>query len=200
MATTFILVKPAKVAELGYDLSKARKVKTGKSTGSGITKVKYGDQYTRNGRKKVLKSNVEYTSKEGYNYKTDSQGRINSAEGTLNLGDGKRNNYAQKVVGRGNRKPDDEGGHLIASIFKGSGDLDNLVPMNGNLNKGEWKKLENTWSEALKQGDEVTVKITPTYKGNSQRPESFNIKYKIGEDEWEIRRFDNVPGEGKLDE
>ncbi|WP_328517387.1 DNA/RNA non-specific endonuclease [Virgibacillus pantothenticus] len=29
--------------------------------------------------------------------------------------------------------PDDEGGHLIARIFKGSGDLDNLVPMNGNL-------------------------------------------------------------------
>jgi toxin YxiD len=29
LATTFILVKPAKVAELGYDLSKARKVKTG---------------------------------------------------------------------------------------------------------------------------------------------------------------------------
>ncbi|PAF11785.1 hypothetical protein CHH59_21690, partial [Shouchella clausii] len=29
LATTFILVKPAKVAELGYDLSKARKVGTG---------------------------------------------------------------------------------------------------------------------------------------------------------------------------
>ncbi|WP_050748950.1 RNase A-like domain-containing protein [Shouchella clausii] len=29
LATTFILVKPAKVAELGYDLSKVRKVETG---------------------------------------------------------------------------------------------------------------------------------------------------------------------------
>ncbi|WP_244862022.1 DNA/RNA non-specific endonuclease [Siminovitchia terrae] len=125
---------------------------------------------------------------------------MNSAEGTLKLGDGKRNNYAQKVVGREYRKPDDEGGHLIASIFKGSGNLDNLVPMNGNLNKGEWKKLENTWANALKQGDGVKVKITPNYKGNSQRPESFNIKYKIGDDEWEIRRFDNVPGGKKLDE
>ncbi|MGY3718065.1 DNA/RNA non-specific endonuclease [Sutcliffiella cohnii] len=166
----------------------------GKGTGKDITIVKYGDQYTRDGRTKVLKPNVEYTSKEGYNYKTDGHGRINSAEGTLKLGDGKRNNYAQKVVGREYRKPDDEGGHLIANIFKGSGNLDNLVPMNGNLNKGEWKKLENTWSDALKHGDEVKVKITPNYKGNSQRPESFNIKYKIGDDEWEIRRFDNVPG------
>ncbi|MCM3381552.1 LXG domain-containing protein [Shouchella rhizosphaerae] len=37
LATTFILVKPAKVAELGYDLSKARKVKTGgKGTGNAV--------------------------------------------------------------------------------------------------------------------------------------------------------------------
>lgn len=85
-------------------------------------------------------------------------------------------------------------GHLIASIFKGSGDLDNLVPMNGNLNKGEWKKLENTWVDAHKQGDEVRVKITPNYKGDSQRPDGFDIKYKIGDDEWGFRRFNNEPG------
>ncbi len=155
--------------------------------------------FTRSGRKKVLKPNIEYKSKEGYNYKTDGHGRIFSAEGTLKLGDGKRNNYAQRTVGRDSRLPDDEGGHLIASIFQGSGNLDNLVPMNGNLNKGEWKKLENTWANALRQGDEVRVKILPNYMGDSQRPVSFNIKYKIGEDEWEIRRFDNVPG-GKLNE
>lgn len=93
------------------------------------------------------------------------------------------------------------GGYLIASIFKGSGDFDNLVPVNGNLNKGEWKKLENTWAKVLKHGDdEVKVKINPNYKGNSQRPESFDIKYKIGDDEWEIRRFDNVPGGKRIDE
>ncbi|AGK54515.1 DNA/RNA non-specific endonuclease [Bacillus sp. 1NLA3E] len=170
-----------------------------KVTDKSVHKVNYGDHYTRNGRKKVLKPDVEYTSKEGYNYKTDCQGRISSAEGTLKFGDGKRNKYAQKVVGRENRLPDDEGGHLIANIFKGSGGLDNLVPMNGNLNKGEWKKLENTWTDALKLGDDVKVKITPNYMEDSQRPISFDIKYKIGDDEWEIRRFDNVPG-GKKDE
>ncbi|WP_243291875.1 T7SS effector LXG polymorphic toxin [Bacillus sp. FJAT-47783] len=166
----------------------------GKGTGNTSKKVSYGEHYTKDGRKKVLKPNVEYTSKEGYNYKTDSQGRISSAEGTLKVGEGKRNKYAQKVVGRDDRLPDDEGGHLIASIFYGSGNLDNLVPMNGNLNKGEWKKLENTWANALEYGDEVKVKITPIYKGDSQRPVSFHIKYKIGDDEWEDRRFDNVPG------
>ncbi|MDP0465171.1 hypothetical protein Q7313_16720, partial [Shouchella rhizosphaerae] len=37
LATTFILVKPAKVAELGYDLSKVRKVETG---GKGTDKTR----------------------------------------------------------------------------------------------------------------------------------------------------------------
>lgn len=147
----------------------------------------------------MLKENVEYTTKEGYTYKIDSKGRISSCEGNLELGEGKRNNYAQRKVGREDRLADDEGGHLIASIFKGSGNIDNLVPMNGNLNKGEWKKLENSWADALRQGDEVKVKITPIYKGDSKRPDSFEIKYKIGEDGWEKKRFDNVQG-GKLDE
>ena len=98
-------------------------------------------------------------------------------------------------MGREDRLADDEGGYLIASIFKGSGNIDNLVPMNPNLNKGEWKKLENSWADALKQGDKVKVKITPNYKGDSKRPDSFEIKYKIGEDGWEKKRLDNVPGE-----
>ncbi|MBM7585889.1 hypothetical protein JOC86_002431 [Bacillus pakistanensis] len=59
--------------------------------------------------------------------------------------------------------------------------------------------MRNTWADALKQGDKIKVKITPNYKGDSHRLVSFNIKYKISDDDWEIRRFDNVPG-GKLDE
>lgn len=76
---------------------------------------------------------------------------------------GKRKPYSQKTVGGKNRDPKDEGGHLIATIFKGSGDIDNLVPMNGNLNKGEWKKLENDWADALDDGEKVQVKIVPLY-------------------------------------
>nr|HDU9003110.1 DNA/RNA non-specific endonuclease [Bacillus cereus] len=171
-----------------------------KGTGEGPVKVNYGEQYAREKREKILKSNVEYTSKEGYTYTTDSQGRVASCEGSLQLGDGKRNNYAQRVVGGNDRLDDDDGGHLIATIFKGSGNMDNLVPMNSNLNRGEWKKLENEWANALNDGDKVRVKITPNYSGNSKRPDSFVIRYKIGdEDRWRLKNFDNVPG-GKLDE
>jgi predicted ribonuclease toxin of YeeF-YezG toxin-antitoxin module len=98
------------------------------------------------------------------------------------------------VAGREDRRPDDDGGHLIATIFKGSGGLDNLVPMNGNLNKGEWKKLENTWAKALDKGKSVEVKINPKYEGNSQRPVSFEIEYKIGKGDWEFKEFKNKPG------
>jgi predicted ribonuclease toxin of YeeF-YezG toxin-antitoxin module len=133
-----------------------------------ITKVEYGKHYTRERMKKVLKPNIEYTSPGGHLYKTDEKGRITSVEGSLDLGSGKRNNYAQRIAGREDRLPDDQGGHLIASIFKGSGHLDNLVPMNANLNMGEWKKLEISWAKALDSNPPKTVdvKITPVYKGD----------------------------------
>lgn len=165
-------------------------------SGSGLTQVKYGDQFKREGRRKVLKPNVQYSSKEGYIYKTDDKGRIVSCEGTLILGEAKRNNHAQRIVGREDRLQEDDGGHLIASIFKGSGSLDNLVPMNGNLNKGEWKKLENMWAKNLEKvpPKTVEVKIVPIYKEGSHRPDNFKIQYRIGGKKWVPVRFKNNYG------
>ncbi|WP_260285007.1 DNA/RNA non-specific endonuclease [Peribacillus aracenensis] len=161
-----------------------------------ITKVEYGKHYTRERMKKVLKPNIEYTSPSGHLYKTDEKGRITSVEGSLDLGSGKRNNYAQRIAGREDRLPDDQGGHLIASIFKGSGHLDNLVPMNANLNMGEWKKLEISWAKALDSNPPKTVevKIYPVYEGSSTRPTSFDIEYKIDDGRWELRTFENRAG------
>ncbi|WP_259339192.1 DNA/RNA non-specific endonuclease, partial [Bacillus licheniformis] len=159
-----------------------------------IHKVKYGDHFTRVKRRKVLKPNIEYTTPVGYTYKTDHKGRIANVSGKLNLGTAKRNKYAQRIAGREDRLKTDEGGHLIASIFKGSGKLDNLVPMDGNLNKGEWKKLENMWAQELDKGRAVEVQIKPVYKGDSQRPTSFRIKYRIDKNDWDTVKFENKPG------
>jgi len=170
--------------------------KGNKMPDNNITVVEYGEHFTKDGRKKVLKPNVQYTTPEGYTYRTDKLGRIISCEGTLKKGLGKRKPYAQKTVGGKDRKPDDDGGHLIASIFKGSGHIDNLVPMNANLNKGEWKKLENDWLEALnaQPPEEVKVKIKPIYDGDSKRPSKFIVKYKIGNSRTETRELYNRPG------
>lgn len=51
--------------------------------------------------------------------------------------------------------------------------------MNGNVNVSAYKKLEYAWAKALKDKRKVIVDIKPVYEGNSVRPISFNIKYKI---------------------
>lgn len=67
--------------------------------------------------------------------------------------------------------------------------------MNQNLNQGRWKVMENKWAKAVKDGDKVQVRIKPKYKGDSQRPDRFEVRYKIGDDDdWVIERFQNSPG------
>ncbi|WP_438347724.1 DNA/RNA non-specific endonuclease [Paenibacillus sp. FA6] len=173
---------------------------TGKATPTKPpTKVNYGDQYTKDGRKKVLKPNVEYTTPEGYSYRTDSQGRIIDCEGTLKLDPADRNEYAQKTVGKGKgRLEDDDGGHLIGAQFKGSKNIDNLVPQNSQINRsgGKWFEMETEWANALKEvpPKKVAVKIEPIYSGNSLRPDSFKVTYQIGNKRAVSKRILNQSG------
>nr|OZC15884.1 putative ribonuclease YeeF [Sporomusa silvacetica DSM 10669] len=155
--------------------------------GSGkATTVEYGEQFTKVDGKKALKPNIEYTTSEGYKYATDGNGRISSVEANLEKGAADRNQYAQRTVGGDDRLPTDDGGHLIASIFKGSGEIDNLVPMDSTLNRSEYKALENTWKTALNDGKTVNVKIEPTYNTNSLRPAKFDIEYTIDGKKYEV--------------
>lgn len=104
-----------------------------------------------------------------------------------------RNGYQQCKAGRcGNLG--DEGGHLIASIFNGPGEKLNLLPMDGNLNKGAWKSMENTWAKALSEGKDVKVNIQPSYTGNSVRPDKFYVEYSINGGRPVSETFKNVPG------
>ena len=160
----------------------------------GIIILKDGDQFAKNGRKTVLKSDTNYITESGYLYQTDNYGRISSVEGNLVLEDAPRNPYAQSVAGREDRiQGVDDGGHLIASRFDGSGNLDNLVPMNSNLNRGDWRIMENQWATALESGQEVQVFIEPVYEGVSQRPTDFFVEYYI-DGEKTTRIFPNPPG------
>ena len=42
-----------------------------------------------------------------------------------------------------------KGGHLIAKIFGGSGELDNLVTMDKIVNRSDYRIMENQWKNAL---------------------------------------------------
>ncbi|WON77937.1 DNA/RNA non-specific endonuclease [Serratia sp. UGAL515B_01] len=126
-------------------------------------------------------------------YHTDELGRVKMVEADLTPMTKDRNTYQQRKAGKSGEATD-EGGHLLASIFDGPGEKLNLVPMDANLNKGAWKKLENSWAKALEDGKPVKVKINPIYTGDSGRPSSFEIKHTIGNERPVITGFKNMPG------
>ena len=128
-------------------------------------------------------------------YQTDSLGRVEKVESELSLVKNDRNTYQQCVAGKCG-VAGDEGGHLIASIFNGPGEKLNLLPMNGNLNKGEWKVMENAWASALKEGKSVSVKIEPVYTDAGLRPDRFNVRYSIDGGRPVIVDFKNAPKGG----
>ncbi|MBF2189146.1 putative ribonuclease toxin of YeeF-YezG toxin-antitoxin module [Staphylococcus epidermidis] len=152
-----------------------------------LTKVEYGDHYERRFMKpKKLKANIEYTTPHGHVCRTDHKGRIKEVYADdLSLQDGGRNSYAHRTVGRKDRLRDDDGGHLIARAFGGSKDIDNLVPQSKYINRsfkenGEWYMMEKEWQKAIKKGREVkNIKIEVKYRGDSQRPTQFQVKYEI---------------------
>lgn len=98
-----------------------------------------------------LEPNADYHVN-GYHYATDGNGRVTQVEGKLDLKTADRNEYQQKVAGREDRLETDQGGHLIASIFNGPGERLNLVAMDGNVNMGAWKSMENKLAKALEAG------------------------------------------------
>ncbi|AJK64450.1 hypothetical protein KHU1_0481 [Bacillus amyloliquefaciens KHG19] len=160
--------------------------------------VKYGEHFAKWTRKKVLKPNVIYKTKEGYTYTTDNYGRITSVKADLQLGEAKRNQYAQSKAGKPDRLTDDDGGHLIATQFKGSGQFDNIVPMNSQINRsgGKWYEMEQEWAKALKEEppETVSVQIENVYQGDSLRPTLFKVKYKVGDGRYKNMTIRNQAG------
>lgn len=118
----------------------------------------------------------------GYIYKTDNKGRIISAEGILQKKDHEGRppiKDGMDKVGKGDQKDTDDRGHLIGDQFNGGNGLENLVPMDAELNRGDFKKLENMLADAVDDGAEVYVKVEPVYEGDSNRPIGFRVTYTI---------------------
>jgi predicted ribonuclease toxin of YeeF-YezG toxin-antitoxin module len=112
------------------------------------------------------------------------------------LEQGKTNTDHQRKAGGEDRLEGDDGGHLIAKRFGGSEKVDNIVPMDSHLNRGDYKNMENRWAKAVERGDNVDVKINCKYEGDSQRPSSINVYYKITDADGNVieqdkRRFRN---------
>lgn len=163
------------------------------TSGKNIVVVDSGKKGAWNKAMNKPEPNTVYKVDGNKTFQTDALGRTSSAEGILVASKSDRNTYQQCKAGKCGSSGD-EGGHLIASIFNGPGEKLNLVPMDGNLNKGVWKQMENTWANALKDGKQVNVKIEPVYTGESKRPDSFSVTYSIDGGRPVIKDISNTPG------
>ncbi|SDN22122.1 DNA/RNA non-specific endonuclease [Psychrobacillus sp. OK028] len=127
----------------------------------------------------VLKPNVTYKAGEyEYLYETDNMGRLKE----FNADDLKLTERDSRLPHKSNtpgKETGDHAGHLAGDRFGGSPDLDNLVSQSSNVNLSKYKKLENQWAAAIKEGKKVSVNVKVNYEETGLRPTSFEIKYNI---------------------
>lgn len=120
---------------------------------------------------------------DGFKYETDDEGRTTSVEGQLAISEKKpRDMDSMDVVGKGDNLDGDQRGHLIAHWFGGSDKLENLVPMSGELNQGEYAKMEHELADAVQDDADVHMKVEPIYRGDSNRPSEIKVTYRINGD------------------
>lgn len=159
----------------GADLASAQS-ELSEAHAPGRVYVDDNNQIYRIGDELIPNSEYEIN---GYTFKTDNFGRIVSAEGTVRLKDeGRKRLYikdSMDAVGKGSQQDTDDRGHLIADQFEGSNGLENMVPMDSELNRGDFNKLEKRLADAAGDGHEVSYKVEPRYSDDSHRPSSFVV-------------------------
>jgi hypothetical protein len=109
-------------------------------------------------------------------YKTDDKGRIISCESKpKHTPENPRDIEAQKKAGGDDRKPNDQGGHIVGRDMNGDGGAGNLIAMDSRINQSDYKRMENDIKRALDEGKEVTTKTDIIYNGDSERPDKIVV-------------------------
>lgn len=114
----------------------------------------------------------------GYSYETDEKGRIKKAGGMLQ----ERNHEGRPTINDNvnGMESNDEKGHLIGDQFNGSNLNGNLVAMDFDVNRSDYKKLEEMLSKCVNvEHKKVEYSIEPKYEGASDRPTKFVVIYII---------------------
>lgn len=146
-----------------------------------------GDVYSIDGK---LQPNTTYELN-GNVYTTDENGRIISCEAKpVRSPENPRDNEVQRQAGGENRRPNDQGGHIVGRDMNGDGGIGNLVAMDSKINQSDYKRMENDIKSALDEGKEVTTKTEMTYSGDSARPDKITTTVtNDGKDT--VYKFDN---------
>lgn len=137
-----------------------------------------GDLYMRyddENKKWELLPETKYQSS-GYYYETNSDGAITLAGGTL-----RENTNGRKPLNAtvDEMQEGDDRGHLIGDQFDGSSRIDNLIPQPATINRGEYKRFENTLAALRNEGHDVQVVIKPSHSNGSKRPDSLETHLNI---------------------
>ncbi|MHB1316159.1 MAG: DNA/RNA non-specific endonuclease, partial [Christensenellales bacterium] len=126
-----------------------------------------------------LKPNASYMSGEfDYLYETDGISRISRFK-TDHLRLTEREGRLSHNPNTPGKLEKDHAGHLIGDRFGGSPELDNLISQSSGVNQSQYKKIENQWAKAIKEGKQVKVDVEILYEGDSMRPTGFNIQYEV---------------------
>jgi len=124
----------------------------------------------------------------GYEYTTDSAGRVIEAGGRLRYApDSPRYSYHEGQVGNYANDPADQGGHLIARIFGGVSEGVNLTPQLATLNNSAYSAMEEAWKSALLAGGDVNVRIIVEYADDGLRPIGYEVRSSIHEADGTVR-------------
>lgn len=120
------------------------------------------------------------TTKNGYTFAIDPLERTRQVVGRIasNANQG-RSKTSQAKAGGSDRLPADHGGHYIARRFNGPTDPFNHFAQDRSFNIGEYRKLENEWAKADREGKTVRVRITPLFEGASKRPYQITVEYDV---------------------
>lgn len=133
-------------------------------------------------------------------YTTDDQGRIIRCEAKPERSpENPRDVNAQLQAGGEDRRPSDQGGHIVGRDLNGDGGAGNLVAMDSKINQSDYKRMENDVKAALDEGKDVTVTTDISYSGDSKRPDTITVTV-TADGEKTVYKFDNNLDGGLNDE
>ena len=102
-----------------------------------------------------------------------------------------RNTYQQIMAGKIGGEGYD-GGHLLATLFGGAGEKVNLIPQLSAVNRGEFREMERTWADAIREGKSVKVEVSPIYADGGKVPNEVVARWWIDGKPHE-KTFPNIP-------
>lgn len=155
-----------------------------------------GTVYLKDGE---LEPNTTYELN-GNTYTTDEQGRIIRCEATPERSpENPRDVNAQLQAGGEDRRPSDQGGHIVGRDLNGDGGAGNLVAMDFKINQSDYKRMENDIKAALDEGKDVSVTTDISYSGDSKRPDTITVNV-TADGVKTVYKFDNNLDGGLKDE